>query len=69
MTPTLAPQVIEKPTEAATQVVEKSAELANVPSSLSPEGVPGGETPVEKAKLLGGRRRRKTRKHRSRRRR
>jgi hypothetical protein len=64
-TPTPAPQVIEKPTEAATQVVKKSAEVANVPSSLSPEGLPGAETPVEEAKLLGGRRR-KTRKHRRR---
>jgi hypothetical protein len=67
-TPTPAPQVIDKPTQAATQVVKTSADAANIPSSLSPEGVPGGETPVEKAKLLGGRRRRKTRKHRSRRR-
>ena len=69
MTPTPAPQVIEKPTEAATPVVKTTADAANIPSSLSPEGVPGGETPVEKAKLLGGRRRRKTRKHHSRRRR
>ncbi len=65
-TPPPPEQVLEKPTQAATQVVKKSAELANVEATQSPEGVPGSETSVEEAKLAGGRRRRKTRKHRRR---
>ena len=67
-TPPPPEQVIEKPTQAATQVVEKSAELVNVEATQSPEGVPGSETSPDQAKLIGGRRRRKTRKHKSRRR-
>jgi hypothetical protein len=67
-TPSPAQQVIEKPTQVATQVVAKSAELANVEATQSPEGIPGSETSPDQAKLLGGRRRRKTRKHKSRRR-
>lgn len=64
-TPTTAPQVVEKPGEAVTKVVETTAEVANVPTSSSPGGIPGGETSVDQAKMLGGRRR-KSRKHRRR---
>jgi hypothetical protein len=65
-TPPPPEQVIKKPTQAATEVVEKSAKLANVEATQTPEGVPGSETSPDQAKLIGGRRRRKTRKHRRR---
>jgi len=68
-TPASPQKVIEKPTKVATQAVEKSAEVVNIPTSSSPEGTPGLDTPVAEAEMLGGRRRksRKTRKHRRRR--
>jgi hypothetical protein len=63
-TPTTASEVLEDPEKATTEAVKKTAEAVGLDAPLSSQSTPGSLTSPEEAKLMGGRRHRKSRKSR-----